>query len=239
MYDAMRQALCACDVKYSVGVAFSGGVDSAALARLCHMCDCDITLLTVGFDNSHDVEYSKKVSSILKLPHHIHVIQRDEFDHIRSIIHDKIGKKSLSWHENCIAFYFVSKLAKKYNLNAIITANGVDELYCGYDVYRRIYDRGTDAILSVMHDKISNEVAMLHIISKICNITMHHPFLSQDFIDYSFTIPLYDKIRGTDDYTRKHAIRAAAEQMGLPHDVCYKRKKALQYGTRIHHHMIS
>lgn len=237
MYDILQRAVHACNVSGRVGVAFSGGVDSTMLAHLCNTMKHDVTLLTVGFDNSHDVWYSREVSCVLGLPHYTHIIQKNEFYSVYDIINDKIDEKSLSWRENCTAFYFVHKLAEKYNLNTIITANGIDELYCGYDVYRRIYDKGVDVILSVMSDKIKNEIAMLNTISKICNITIHNPFLGRNFIDYSLTVPLYEKVRGSDDYIRKHIVRTAAEQMGLPHKICYKRKKSLQYGTRIHHNI--
>ena len=239
LHDVMRASIGACNMPRKIGVAFSGGIDSTILACICNSMRYDTVLLTVGFEGSHDVLYSRKVARTLDMPHHTHVIQRGEFADTERMIRDKLThKKPLSWYENGIAFYFVSRLAKRHGLGAVATANGIDELYCGYDVYRRIYEQGKDAIISAIRDKLNNELDMLQAISGVCdNITLYQPFLGQDFIDYSFTVPLHGKVRGTDDYTRKHAVRHAAEQMGIPYDVCYKRKKALQYGTKIHRNM--
>ena len=38
-----------------IGIAFSGGVDSTLLAKLCYDLGYDVTLLTIGFENSHDI----------------------------------------------------------------------------------------------------------------------------------------------------------------------------------------
>ena len=42
----------------SVGVAFSGGVDSTLVAKLLHDAGHDIHLLTIGFHDSHAVSYT-------------------------------------------------------------------------------------------------------------------------------------------------------------------------------------
>ena len=247
LYNAMRQSLEECCLPEGVAVAFSGGVDSALLARLCggaRRSSPDhkpaVTLLTVGLEGSHDLEYSSQVARTLGMPHHARVIRPEEVAGAARLVHDHIGERSLSWHENCVAFYFVSCLAQNHRIRAVATANGIDELHCGYDAYRRIYDQGEDAINTLMDEKISNEVDMMRAISEIAawsGTEMFQPFLSRGFIEYSRTIPLSQKVRGPDDYIRKHAVRQAAAQSGLPHSICYKRKKALQYGTRIHHTM--
>ena len=47
-------------------MAFSGGVDSSLLATICKDAGYKVTLLTVGFDGSHDVEFASKVSKEMK-----------------------------------------------------------------------------------------------------------------------------------------------------------------------------
>ena len=42
----------------SIGVAFSGGVDSTLIAKLLSDAGYDIHLLTVGFHDSHDINLS-------------------------------------------------------------------------------------------------------------------------------------------------------------------------------------
>ena len=54
-----------------IGIAFSGGVDSTLIAKLCHQMNYDVVLLTIGFADSHDIIFSKQVNDILKMPHHI------------------------------------------------------------------------------------------------------------------------------------------------------------------------
>ena len=61
-----------------VGVAFSGGVDSSLLAKVCSE-HAGVALLTVGFESSHDMEYSALAAPRLRLPHHARTISDGEF----------------------------------------------------------------------------------------------------------------------------------------------------------------
>ena len=66
-------------------------------------------------------------------------IDSNTFPDISTKIHKTIKTENLSWNENCIAFYYVSKLAKSLELDTVITANGIDELFCGYNAYREVF----------------------------------------------------------------------------------------------------
>ena len=65
-----------------IGVAFSGGVDSTLLAKLCKDLGYDSTLLTIGFEGSHDISFSKKVNEKMKFPHKILEIDKTTFSEI-------------------------------------------------------------------------------------------------------------------------------------------------------------
>jgi len=42
-----------------IGIAFSGGIDSTLLAMISKNMNIDTTLLSVGFPDSNDIEFSK------------------------------------------------------------------------------------------------------------------------------------------------------------------------------------
>jgi asparagine synthase (glutamine-hydrolysing) len=220
-----------------IGVAFSGGVDSTLIAKICHTMNHDVTLLTIGFADSHDIKFASQVNEFLKLPHHILEINPAEFDSISKKIHATIDTDNLSWNENSIAFYHVSKLAQSLGLDTVVTANGIDELFCGYNGYRDAIKQGNDTMMTLMNAKLDNEIKMMKVINKVCSefgVKIVQPLLSEDFIKYAKTIPIDQKIIDENDLQRKHIIRKLAFQVGVPELSANARKKALQYGSMIH-----
>ncbi|MGQ0605860.1 MAG: asparagine synthase C-terminal domain-containing protein [Candidatus Nitrosotenuis sp.] len=220
-----------------IGVAFSGGVDSTLIAKLCHQMNYDVTLLTIGFADSHDIKFSKQVNELLNLPHEILEINPKEFDSISKKIHNIINTDNLSWNENSIAFYHVAKLAQSLGLETVVTANGIDELFCGYNGYRDAIKQGNDSVMDLMHVKLDNEIKMMRAINQVCSefgVKIVQPLLSEEFIKYAKTIPIDQKITDENDLQRKHIIRKLAIRVGIPELSANARKKALQYGSMIH-----
>ena len=220
-----------------IGIAYSGGVDSTLISKICHDMDYDVTLLTIGFPESHDILFAKEVNEHLKYPHHVLEIDSETFPSIASKINQTIKTENLSWNENSIAFYYVSKLASSLGLDAVITANGIDELFCGYNAYREVFSGGESQINEVMLAKLDNELKMMKAVNLVASefgVTMFQPLLSAKFIEYAKTVPVSEKIHGSEDLYRKHIVRKLASEINVPEISCTKRKKALQYGSRIH-----
>jgi asparagine synthase (glutamine-hydrolysing) len=220
-----------------IGIAFSGGVDSTLISKICSDMNYDITLLTIGFPESHDILFAKEVNQHLNYTHHILEIDSDSFPDISLKIQQTIKTENLSWNENCIAFHYVSQLAKSLDLDTVITANGIDELFCGYNAYREAFSEGESKIHEVMISKLDNELKMMKAVNLIASefgVKIIRPLLSSKFIEYAKTIPLSEKIHDSDDLYRKHIIRKLASQIDVPKISCTKRKKALQYGSKIH-----
>src|SRR5260370_10375728 len=185
-----------------IGISFSGGVDSTLLAKICVDLDYDVTLLTIGFEDSHDVMFSQEISKILGYDHKIEKIKLTNFSKISKEVKKIIKTDNLSWIENCIAFYYVSKLAKHYGIKKVITANGIDELFCGYNAYRNAIKLGESHVMELIESKLENEIKMMKAMNLIASpfgVVLIQPFLSQDFIDFAKKIPLKHKICGTDD----------------------------------------
>ncbi|MFB5622075.1 MAG: asparagine synthase C-terminal domain-containing protein [Candidatus Nitrosomaritimum yanchengensis] len=224
-----------------IGVAFSGGVDSTLISKVLSDLDYDVTLLTSGFYESHDILFAKEVNEKLKFSHHVLEIEPGTFGKISSDINQKIKTENLSWNENCIAFYYVSKLAQSLDIDTVVTANGIDELFCGYNAYRDVFSEGESKILELMDSKLENELLMMkevNLISSEFGVNIIQPLLSPEFIEFAKTIPITEKILDSEDLMRKHAIRRLAKDVQVPEISYNKRKKALQYGTKIHRKLL-
>ena len=241
LLDEIHRAIKSTVSDNSVGVAFSGGVDSTLIAKLLHDAGYNIHLLTIGFHDSHDINFSKEVNEILKFKHDILEIEPESFQEISEKIHDIIKTDNLSWNENSIAFYYVSKLAKSLGISTVVTANGIDELFCGYNAYREAIGIGIDEVMNVMNNKLDNEKKMMIAINNVTSsfdVKILQPLLNENFISYAKTIPISEKIIDSDDLQRKHAIRKLAVSCGVPEISAYKQKKALQYGSKIHKQLL-
>ncbi len=237
LLDHIKNAISETVLEKKIGIAFSGGVDSTLISKICSDMDFDVTLLTIGFAESHDILFANQVNEFLKYPHHVLEIDPDTFPSISSKINQTIKTDNLSWNENCIAFHYVSKLANSLDLDTVITANGIDELFCGYNAYREAFSGGELQINEVMLAKLDNELKMMKAVNLVASefdVKILQPLLSPKFIEYAKTVPISEKIHDSDDLYRKHIIRKLASEIDVPELSCTKRKKALQYGTKIH-----
>ena len=237
LFDYIKNAISETVPGKKIGIAYSGGVDSTLISKICHDMDYDITLLTIGFPESHDILFAKEVNELLKYSHHVLEIDSETFPTICKKINQTIQTENLSWNENSIAFYYVSKLAKSLSLDTVVTANGIDELFCGYNAYREAFSEGESRIHQVMDEKLENELKMMKAVNLVASefdVKILQPLLHSKFIDYAKTIPISEKIHDSEDIYRKHIIRKLASQIDVPEISCNKRKKALQYGSKIH-----
>ena len=150
------------------GIAFSGGIDSSLLAKISSdIYKENVILLSIGFPFSHDLEFSRRIAQELNMKHFTYEIKNDEFNNISRKVIDNLECNNISHIENCIAFYFISFLSILNNCKLVLTANGFDELFCGYDRYRQIILQGQKQINSFMKQRITNELTLVNEINKI------------------------------------------------------------------------
>lgn len=220
-----------------IGIAFSGGIDSTLLAMICKNMNIDTTLFTVGFPDSNDIEFSKSISHKINMNHKILEIEKGDLAVITKKVKNEISCSNTSHIENCIAFSYIAKLASKNDTSVVLTANGFDELFCGYNNFRFIFNQGSDTINKTIESKILNELELTNEITQVAKeyrVSILQPFLSKGFISVAMKFPIYNKIVSNDDVLRKHIIRKIALSFDLPPEVIFRRKKAIQYGSLIH-----
>jgi asparagine synthase (glutamine-hydrolysing) len=233
LYDAVFESV----AEAKVAVAFSGGIDSSLLAKICSDIGKQVMLVTVGFAGSHDIGFAKDIANKMDMEHKTLEIEYGDFRENLRRVRNAIKCSNTSHIENCIAYFYICKLTKQNSINTVLSANGCDELFCGYDGYRRAYSGGETAIMKLMDQMIANELTLVSEITSVAGqfgIIVKQPFLSSKFIEFAKAIPLDKKIKGPDDTTRKHILRQVALSINVPQESAMKPKKALQYGSLIH-----
>lgn len=118
-----------------VGMFFSGGIDSSLLLAIIRKeLGRDISTFTIGFDEGeyNEAHHAKRVANYLGSEHHELYLSPntgiDLIDELPQIWDEPFGDSS------AIATHLVSKFAKE-KVKVALSADGGDELFCGYPKY--------------------------------------------------------------------------------------------------------
>ena len=79
LFEYIKNSISETVKEKKIGIAYSGGVDSTLISKICSDMNYDVTLLTIGFPESHDILFAKEVNEHLKYPHHVLEIDSDTF----------------------------------------------------------------------------------------------------------------------------------------------------------------
>ena len=119
-----------------VGFFLSGGMDSSTVVALASQNHSDINTFSIGFtDKSHDeTHFAEMVADMYKTKHHKKILDedttKDMFHKIKDWYDEPFGDTS------CFPTFLVSKFAKE-NSTVVLTGDGGDELFGGYNWYKR------------------------------------------------------------------------------------------------------
>ena len=126
-------------------IAYSSGIDSSIMAELVRLRNGDARLLTLGTAESSDMittthdALSSRNGFLLTFGR----ITKIDIQHAAREVAKIVRVDSLSHFEDCVSFWLIANnAAKNGEKRCIFSANGPDELFCGYDRFRRILEEG-------------------------------------------------------------------------------------------------
>ncbi len=204
------------------GILFSGGLDSALVAAYSKNCKA----ISIGLEShGEDQYYAEKVANFLKLGHcHKTVTIEEAIAAIPKVI--KILESFDPAIPNDVTAYLGIKCAKDMDIGSMMTGDGSDEIFAGYDFMLEIKD--LKGYMARMHSAMqfsSNRIG------EILKIDIRQPFLDNAFMDFSRGIDLSLKIRKENGQTRGKWILRKAFEGVLPQEILWQTKRPLEYGS--------
>ncbi|BDZ68455.1 asparagine synthase (glutamine-hydrolyzing) [Methanobacterium ferruginis] len=221
-----------------VGILFSGGVDSTLLAVLCADLGVETDLYAVGSEGSQDLAFSTEVSRDIGLPIHTRIVDEEMVREYTPLVLNAIEEWNVMKLGVGMTAYLAAEMAHKKGQRVMLSGQGADELFAGYHRYLNFYqEKGENA----QEDLISDVDNLYHVnlerddkVTMASSVELRVPYLDLQIINMAMNIPMKYKISGPEDKLRKCILREVASELGVPHEIVKRPKKAAQYGSGIH-----
>jgi asparagine synthase (glutamine-hydrolysing) len=221
-----------------IAVAFSGGLDSALTTAMAKNASVELEAVSVGLSGSSELSTVEKFAKELGVPITVETFTPDSLEeYIRRVVW-LIEESNLMKVSVAIPLHWAAMVAARRGCGLMLCGQGSDELYGGYYKYARTLDnKGRGALAAELYRSVieSSEVNYERDdqTTSPFPIELRTPFADPDVIRFSLTIPLEFKVKEGNDLTRKWVLRNVAKMIGVPDDIVWRRKKAIQHGTGV------
>ena len=209
-------------------IALSGGLDSSILAHLRKdQKPQTMTIITKDFLGT-DLTFAQIIAKHLGLPLSLIQVSMEEvLDSINETIKILGNYNDIEIRNSIVPYIYLTTLKKK-GVDSVITGDGADEVFAGYNFLLKKSDEeiGEELkrIKKIMHFPSKD-------IARSLNMKVETPFLNEELIKFSDEIEISKKINVKDgEKFGKWILRETFEKY-LPNNITWREKSPMQDGS--------
>ena len=209
-------------------IALSGGLDSSILAHLRKdQKPQTMTIITKDFLGT-DLTFAQIIAKHLGLNLSLIQVSMEEvLDSINETIKILGNYNDIEIRNSIVPYIYLTTLKKK-GVDSVITGDGADEVFAGYNFLLKKSDEeiGEELkrIKKIMHFPSKD-------IARSLNMKVETPFLNEELIKFSDDIEISEKINAKDgEKFGKWILRETFEKY-LPNNITWREKSPMQDGS--------
>ena len=220
------------DTDLPVGVVLSGGLDSSLTLLHVKEMHPDCIAFTVGTPDSEDVEYARRLTKDLGVPHE--VVDLSPGDLHLSDVRTAIEMGELTEYGDVINAVVSVPLFRRVHecgVKVVLAGDGSDELFGGYDMYHAVdAEAGRRLFLHKIRNLSRTELQRVDRTSMGQGVEVRVPFLDVNMLDLAMRIPIDLKMR---DGQEKWVVRQAFADV-LPEYIRMRPKNPMSHSSGLH-----
>ena len=225
LYQILEES---CNLCESELIALSGGLDSSIISHFLRGKKVEgIAIISEDFVST-DLTYCQRISKETGIPLTIYNSTTSEIlEAVENTIKILKNFNDIEIRNN-VVMYLAIKWAKDNNKKSIITGDGADELFAGYNFLVNKPEKELESeikrVCSIMHFPTQE-------IGKHLGIKIESPFLNQKIVEIANQIPVNFKVK-EENGTRygKWILRKTIEKY-IPEQIVWRKKSPMQEGA--------